>query len=278
MVTPLQLKPPPLSCDCHFHIFGPYDRFPLDAGRHYTPPAALVPDYLAMAETIGLQRMVIVQPSPYGTDNRATLDAVESFGRHRAVAIAVLDETVNAPTLRGLNDAGVRGARFNLVSGNGTPVEQLQTLARRLAPLGWHIQVYADGETMLELGDMLAQLPVPIVVDHCGGVKAALGVAHPQFQALLHLMDTGNAWIKICSYRVSSTGAPFADAQANVQVLVATAPERCVWGTDWPHPGMDPVPDAGQLFDQFCAWVPDAATRQRILVDNPAKLYGFAAT
>lgn len=278
MVTPPQIKAPELSCDSHFHIFGPYDRFPLDAGRHYTPPPALVPDYLAIADTVGLQRMVIVQPSPYGTDNRATLDAVETFGRRRAVAVVVIDNNVDAATLRGMREVGVRGVRFNLVSGNGAPVEQLQIMARRVAPLGWHIQVYADGETMLELGEMLAQLPVPIVIDHCGGVMASLGTAHPQFQALLRLLDSGNAWIKTSSYRVSSTGAPFADAKANVKALVAAAPERCVWGTDWPHPGMDPVPDAGQLFDQFCEWVPDAPTRQRILVDNPAKLYGFAAS
>jgi predicted TIM-barrel fold metal-dependent hydrolase len=278
MVTLPKVNAPPRSCDCHFHIFGPYDRFPLDLGRAYTPPPALVPDFLAMADVIGLQRMVIVQPSPYGTDNRATLDAVEKFGRHRAVAIVVIGEDISTAALRNMNEAGARGVRFNLVSGNGTPVEQLKTMAGRLAPLGWHIQVYAEGETMLALGDTFAQLPVPIVVDHCGGVMAALGTAHPQFQALLRLLDSGNAWIKTCSYRVSSTGAPFADAEANVKALIAAAPERCVWGTDWPHPGMDPVPDAGKLFDQFCGWVPDAATRDRILVDNPATLYGFAAT
>jgi len=277
MVTPPEMSAPPLSCDCHFHIFGPYDKFPLDEGRRYTPPEALVADYLAMADIVGFHRMVIVQPSPYGTDNRATLDAVEEFGRRRAVAIVVIDDKVDAARLRGMSDAGVRGVRFNLVSGNGTPVELLQIMARRLAPLGWHIQVYGDGETIMQLGETLAQLPVPVVIDHCGGVMAELGTAHPQFQALLRLLDSGNAWVKTCSYRVSSAGAPFADAEANVKALVAAVPERCVWGTDWPHPGMDPVPDTGELFDQFCAWVPDAATRQRILVENPATLYGFAA-
>jgi predicted TIM-barrel fold metal-dependent hydrolase len=277
MVTPPQVKAPPLSCDAHFHIFGPYDRFPLGAGRSYTPPPALVPDYLAMADTIGLQRMVIVQPSPYGTDNRATLDAVESFGRDRAVAVAVVDDDISAGALRHMNDAGAKGVRFNMVSGNGAPVDRLQTMARRLAPLGWHIQVYADGETMLELGETLAHLPVSVVIDHCGGVMSTLGTAHPQFQALLRLLDSGNAWVKVCSYRVSSRGAPFADAEANVKALVAAAPERCLWGTDWPHPAMDPVPDTGVLFDQFCAWVRDASTRQRILVDNPGRLYGFSA-
>jgi predicted TIM-barrel fold metal-dependent hydrolase len=277
MVTPPAVQAPPLSCDSHFHIFGPYGRFPLDAGRRYTPPEALVPDYLAMADVVGLERMVIVQPSPYGTDNRATLDAVESFGRHRAVAVAVIADDIGAATLRGMNDAGVRGVRLNLVSSNGTSVDRLQTIARKLAPLGWHIQIYAEGETMLELGETLAHLAVPVVIDHCGGVMAALGIGHPQFQALLRLLDSGNAWVKTCSYRVSSTGAPFGDAEANVKALVAAVPERCVWGTDWPHPAMDPLPDTGVLFDQFCAWVPDAATRQRILVDNPGSLYGFGA-
>ena len=123
----------------------------------------------------------------------------------------MIDDNISAATLQGMRDVGVRGVRFNLVSGNGTPVDQLQTMARRLAPLGWHIQVYAEGETMLELGDTFAQLPVPIVIDHCGGVKAGLGTAHPQFQALLRLLDSGNAWVKTCSYRVSSTGMlPFA--------------------------------------------------------------------
>jgi predicted TIM-barrel fold metal-dependent hydrolase len=277
MVTPPKVQAPSLACDCHFHIFGPYDQFPLDAGRRYTPPEALIPDYLEMADIVGLQRMVIVQPSPYGTDNRVTLDAVEGFGRRRAVAVAVIDESFDAARLRGMHAAGVRGVRFNLVSGNGTPVEQLQTLARRVAPLGWHIQVYAEGETILELGGLLADLPVEVVIDHCGGVKAALGTTHPQFQALLRLLDSGRTWIKTCSYRVSALTPPYSDAEANVKAIVAAVPERCLWGTDWPHPGMDPVPDAGSLFDQFCDWVPDAALRQRILVDNPAKLYGFAA-
>ena len=273
-MQPPKVKAPKLSADCHFHIFGPFDKFPLDPGRHYEPPLALIEDYLALAETVGLERMVIVTPSPYGTDNRVTLDAIERFGRHRAVGVAVIEWDDAA--LRRLSDAGIRGARFNLVSGNGTPVDQLQALAKRLVPLGWHIQVYADGETLEGIAPVLAKLPVPVVVDHIGGVKAALGTAHPQFQALLRLLDSGNAWVKTCSYRASSTGHPWADTGPNVRALVAAAAERCVWGTDWPHSSMKaPIPEAGALLDQFFDWVPDAATRQRILVDNPARLYGF---
>jgi predicted TIM-barrel fold metal-dependent hydrolase len=270
-----QQKAPAFSCDCHFHIFGPFDKYPMSPGRAYTSPAALVPDYLAMAETVGLQRMVVVQASIYGTDNAVTLDAIQQFGLHRARGVAVIDDSFDDAALRAMHDQGIRGVRFNMVSGNGTPEDQLEALARRVAPLGWHIQIYADGPKMLEIGGLLARLPVEVVIDHSGGVQAGLGVQHPQFQALLRLLDSGRTWIKVCHYRASSTGAPFADVEANVKALVAAAPERCVWGTDWPHPQMDPAPEAGLLLDQFFEWVPDAAVRQRILVDNPARLYGF---
>lgn len=276
-MQPPRIKAPKLSADCHFHIFGPFDQFPLDPGRRYEPPLALVEDYLAMASVVGLERMVIVTPSPYGTDNRVTLDAIERFGRHPAVGVAVIDDSFDDAALKRLADAGIRGLRFNLVSGNGTPVEQLRALARRIAPLGWHIQVYADGPTLAGIAPTLAELPVDVVVDHIGGVKADLGTAHPQFQALLRLLDSGRAWVKTCSYRASSKGHPWDDVAPNVRALVAAAPERCVWGTDWPHSSMQPpLPEASALLDQFFAWVPDAATRQRILVDNPAKLYGFS--
>jgi predicted TIM-barrel fold metal-dependent hydrolase len=266
---------PNLTCDCHFHIFGPYDRYPLDAGRTYTPPAALVAQYLAMADTVGIGRMVVVQASVYGTHNAVTLDAVQQFGLHRARAVAVIDDSFDDAALRRLHERGVRGVRFNMVSGNGTPEDQLGALARRLAPLGWHIQIYAEGDKLADIAPRLAKLPVDVVIDHSGGVKAALGTGHPQFQALLTLLDSGHVWIKLCSYRASSTGQPWADVAPNVKALAAAAPERCVWGTDWPHPQMNPAPEAGLLFDQFVEWVPDAAVRQRILVDNAAKLYGF---
>jgi predicted TIM-barrel fold metal-dependent hydrolase len=272
---PPKQKAPPLTCDCHFHVFGPYDKYPLSAGRTYDPPPALVPDYLAMADKVGIERMVVVQASVSGTDNAVTLDAVRQFGQHRARAVAVIDDRFTDVQLKQMHDAGVRGVRFNLSSGNGTPIEQLETIAHRIDPLGWHIQVYIDGETLAEMASALTALPVEIVVDHCGGVKSGLGLEHPQFRALLGLLDTGRAWIKLSSYRISSTGHPWADPEPNVKVFIERYAERCVWGTDWPHPQMNPVPEAGLLLDQFFDWVPDAATRQRVLVDNPAKLYGF---
>jgi predicted TIM-barrel fold metal-dependent hydrolase len=172
--------------------------------------------------------MVVVQASIYGTDNAVALDAIAQFGLHRARGVAVVDESVDDSVLRRMHDQGIRGVRFNLVSGNGTPQEQLETLARRVAPLGWHIQIYAEGETLQEIAPLLARLPVEVVIDHCGGVKAALGVQHPQFQALLRLLDSGRAWVKTCSYRASSAGAPWTDVAPNVKALVAAAPERCV--------------------------------------------------
>jgi predicted TIM-barrel fold metal-dependent hydrolase len=146
---------------------------------------------------------------------------------------------------------------------------------RRVAPLGWHIQIYADGETLQDIAPLLAKLPVEVVIDHCGGVKAALGVQHPQFQALLRLLDSGRAWVKTCNYRASSARAPWTDVAPNAKVLVVAAPERCVWGTDWPHSQMNPQPEARVLLDQLFERVPDAAVRQRILVDNPARIYEF---
>jgi predicted TIM-barrel fold metal-dependent hydrolase len=266
---------PPLSCDCHFHIFGPFSRFPLDPGRHYTPPEASMDAYLAMADALGLQRMVVVQASPYGTDNRVTLEAVRMLGPERARAVAVVDDGFDPVALQALADAGVRGVRFNLVSGNGAPEDQIVALARRVAPLGWHIQLYADGAKLVDLAPVLAGLPVPVVIDHCGGVRAALGTTHPQFAALLRLLDTGHVWVKTCSYRASSAGAPWHDMADNVRALVTAAPERCVWGTDWPHTNMDTAVETRDLLTQFLDWVPESSLRHRIFVENPARLYGF---
>jgi predicted TIM-barrel fold metal-dependent hydrolase len=266
---------PPLSCDCHFHVFGPYARFPLDAGRRFSPGEALVEDYLTAIEGLGLQRLVVVQPSPYGTDNRATLEALRQFGPDRARAVVVVDDSIDAAALAAMNDAGVRGVRFNLVSGNGLPEELLPVLAERIAPLGWHIQIYAKGEKLEELAPLLTRLPTQVVLDHCGGVRPALGIDHPQFATLMRLLEAGNVWVKTASYRISSAGAPWTDMADNVRALIRAAPDRCVWGSDWPHSLIEGPPNPALLLQQFLDWVPETALRQRILVDNPARLYGF---
>ncbi|MCS6891539.1 MAG: amidohydrolase family protein [Rhodovarius sp.] len=276
-VTPApSWKAPPLSCDCHFHIFGPYARFPLDPGRHYDPPEAPIPAYLRVAEALGIERMVVVQPSVYGTDNACSLDAAARFGLDRARVVAVIDERADAAALRTLHEGGVRGVRFNAVSGNGTPLEQLELLARRIAPFGWHIQLYAEGRQLPELAPRLLALPVEVVIDHMGGVRTADGLDAPGFCALLRLLESGRAWVKLCGYRISSLGPPFADVAPFARALLAAAPERCVWGTDWPHPSLSEwMPEDGQLFDLLGQWAPSEAERRRVLVENPARLYGF---
>lgn len=276
VTNPPRQRAPEGSCDSHFHIFGPYDRFLMSETRPYTPPPALIAHYLDMANTLGLTRRVVVQASVYGTDNAVTMDAVAQFGQDNARAIVVVDDAASPAELRRLADAGAVGVRFNAVSGNGTPVDQLESLARRVADLGWHIQLYMKGDVLMALAPRLAQLPVPLVLDHMAGVKAADGPEGAELAAALRLLDTGRVHVKICGYRASA--APYADLTPIARRFVAAAPERCVWGTDWPHTQF-PTPaqmlDDGLLLDWLFDWVPDAATRHRILVDNPAALYGF---
>ncbi len=272
-------QPPAGATDCHMHIFGPYERYPLSPGRSYTPPEASLAAYRAMCDTIGIERTVIVQPSIYGTDNAVTLDAVDAIGRDRTRAVVVVDESFDLPALRAIAARGACGVRINAVSGNGTPLAQLEALGARLAELGWHLQLYARPAEMLALEPALARLPCPLVLDHMGGVKSDQqgGVGHPAFQALLRLLRSG-AWAKLCGYRSATAGAPYADVAAMARAMIEAAPDRCVWGTDWPHPSLaspEEVPDDGVLMDALGDWAPEPAQRQAILVDNPARLYGF---
>ncbi len=269
-------RAPSGATDCHFHIFGPYDRFPLSPGRSYDAPEAGIDAYRAMAGVLGLSRQIVVQASIFGTDNACTLDAVAAFGRAKARAIAVIDDAVTAPELAKLEAGGVVGVRFNAVSGNGTPLDQIEALAARIAPLGWHLQLYVDGAALIALAPRLSALPVPVVLDHMGGIRAAAGTEDPAFQALRRLLDTGRAWVKLCGYR-SSSGPPYADLLAPARALIAHAPERCLWGTDWPHPHLEgrAMPDDGVLLDLLYDWAGTDAAVRRILVDNPAILYGF---
>jgi predicted TIM-barrel fold metal-dependent hydrolase len=270
-------QPPANGTDCHMHIFGPYDRFPLSPGRSYTPPEASIAMYQEMLATIGLSRTVVVQPSIYGTDNEVTLDAVERLGLDRARAVVVVDASITPAELAEMDRRGARGVRFNAVSGNGTPLEQLQALAAKLRPLNWHLQLYCHAEQVLALEKVLPTLGLPIVIDHMGGIQTTEGgEASPAFAALLRLLK-GGAWAKLCGYR-SSRGFPYADVKAMAQAMIAAAPTRCLWGTDWPHPSLhtpEEVPDDGHLLNLLGEWAPDPALRQAILVENPARLYGF---
>jgi predicted TIM-barrel fold metal-dependent hydrolase len=271
-------KAPAHSTDCHFHINGPYDRYPLSPGRSYSPPQAIVPDYQAMASTIGIGRMVIVQPSTFGTDNRCTLDAVDLLGRDNSRAVVVIDDSFDAAMLKQMHAQGARGVRFNAVSGNGTPLAQLESLAAKVAPLGWHIQFYTHGEQIADLAPIMQKLPVTVVLDHMAGVQGDRGTASPEFRAAAGLLQSGQAYVKLSGYRSSVKGYPYDDVAALARGFIDAAPDRCVWGTDWPHPnlyGDAHLPDDGQLLDLLGEWAPSDELRRKILVDNPARLYGF---
>ena len=273
-------KAPADSTDCHFHVNGPYNRYPLSPGRSYSPPQATVSDYQAMARTIGIDRMVIVQPSTFGTDNRCTLDAVGVLGRDNARAVVVIDDGFDANALSQMHAQGARGVRFNAVSGNGTPLAQLEHLAGKIAPLGWHIQFYTHGEQLADLAQIISKMPVPVVLDHMAGVQSDRGTASPEFRAAVELLQSGQAYVKLSGYRSTVEGYPYQDVAPLARGYIEAAPDRCLWGSDWPHPnlfGDTHMPDDGQLLDLLGEWAPSEQLRRKILVDNPARLYGFEA-
>lgn len=267
-------RAPEGAADCHFHIFGPFDRFPPSPRRPYDPPLARLEDYRPVAATLGLSRFVIVQASVYGSDNRVTEAAIAGLGRDVARGVTVLDPGAAEAEIARLDGAGFVGARFNAVSGGGTPLAALEDLAARIKPFGWHIQLYVEGDLLPELAPRLAELPVPVVFDHMAGIPAEAGLRHPGFAALRALLERGRAWVKLCGYRVSA-GPSYHDLAPLARALIEAAPERMLWGTDWPHTQIIPPPDAGKLLDLLGAWVRDETDWRRILVENPETLYGF---
>jgi predicted TIM-barrel fold metal-dependent hydrolase len=264
------------SVDCHAHVFGPADRYPYSADRGYTPPDAPLPAYRAMLAAQGFGRAVIVQPSVLGTDNRATMDAVAAMGGAFR-AVVVVDPAISDADLHALDAAGARGVRFNLNNPGGLSLDAVDLVARRIAPLGWHLQFFADLNLRPELVGLMRRQPVPVVVDHMGHLRPERGLADPGAKALLGLLREGRAWVKLSgAYRCSSGAIPYRDTTAIARALIDAAPDRVVFGTDWPHPDYRrPMPNDGDLVDLFNAWVPDPAQRRRILVDNPERLYRF---
>lgn len=261
--------------DCHAHIFGPVDRYRLHSSRSYDPAPASLEACRALLATLGIEHAVIVQPSVNGTDNRCTMDAVSaSGGQWRGVA--VVDAAVSARELRQLHAAGFRGVRFNLLFRGGTALEQLETIARKIEPLGWLVQLLLDGRDLPSLASRLSRLPVPFVIDHMGHFPVSNGgdFSAP-LRSLLSLLENAHGWAKLSGpYRLSTADHPYPGTGAIARSLVAHAPERLVWGSDWPHPAIrQAVPDDGLLFDLLQEWAPEARLPQRILVDNPARLY-----
>jgi D-galactarolactone isomerase len=269
-----KLKAPPGACDTHMHIYN--HRFPTAATAKFTPPDAPVPAYLAMRKRLGIERTVVVQPSTYGKDNRCTLEAMAAIGPS-ARGVAVVDETVSDGELERLTKLGIRGIRFFMLGGAPLPWEILETMASRVAPFGWHVQLQLDGRDLPEREAMLQRLAATLVIDHVGKFLEPVAPDHPGFRALLRLVDKG-AWIKLSApYETSKLGPPFYDDVGILaKALVKAAPERMVWATNWPHPtpGVK-IPDDALLLDMLLDWVPDEATRNKVLVDNPARLYGF---
>ena len=278
------------ACDCHVHVFGDAAQFPFAATRTYTPPPASVERLLELQRDLHMDRVVVVQPSVYGTDNACTMDGVKRMGA-RARGIVVIDKSTPRAALQEMASAGARGIRLNLntagVFDPNTAKQQLDTVAEQLRGLNWHVQMFVALSVISALTDYFKQYPYPVVFDHFGQPKAPEGVGQPGFANLLDLVKSGHAYVKISgAYRVSTQPPAYADATPLAQALVAANPDRIVWGTDWPHPNgasarsineiATPFPiDDGLLLNELSKWVPDAATRKKILVDNPARLYGF---
>lgn len=270
-------KPLPAGAtDCHAHVILPQSAHPFVANRSYTPPPATLADYKALHVRLGIERAVIVQPSVYGTDNRVTLDAIAGYGPN-CRGIAVVGADCPTADLSVMKAGGIRGARINMLFAGGIGLDDLEPLARRIAPLGWHFQLLIDGPTLADLELRLAKLPVPVVIDHMGHVQTRDGLNQPGFQALRRLVAGGNTWVKLSgNYRMSADRPRFEDVIPFARALIADGPDHMVWGTDWPHPAMkDFMPDDGDLVDALDAYVGNETQRKRMLVDNPAKLYGF---
>jgi predicted TIM-barrel fold metal-dependent hydrolase len=290
--TPVTFDVPEGACDCQTHVFGDPARFPFFAGRSYTPEPASVEELRALHKALRVGRVVVVQPSVYGTDNSCVLDAVRQLGAG-ARGIAVIDDKTPDSALDDMDRAGVRGIRLNLETGGVTdPAAARQRFADGVARVrgrGWHVQIYARVSLIESLVYLVQDCPVPVVFDHFGGVQASLGPRQAGFPALVGLVRGGNAYVKLSAPDHCSTQAPtYPDIAPFVQLLLSTNPERLLWGTNWPHPDSSQVAgrkatdiaplkrvDEGLVFNLFAGWVKDPAQRRKILVDNPARLYGF---
>lgn len=276
MSGPPRLHAPPGACDCHMHVFDA--RYPLAARARRQEPDASVADYRAVQRRLGLERVVVVQPTAYGRDNRCTLAAMAELGS-AARGIAVVDPAISDGELASMHAAGMRGVRFRMLEPPELPWSLLPVLAERIAPLGWHIQFQMDGRDLGQRAAMLAALPCPVVIEHIGKFLEPVPLTNPGFQALRRLVDAGRCWVKLSgAYMTSVSGPPrYEDVGLLAGALVARAPERMVWASNWPHPtpGRSGIPDDAVLLDLLLDWAPDPAVRNRILAENPARLYGF---
>lgn len=272
-----RLTAPRGACDTHMHIYD--HRYPLASTATFDPPDALVPHYLALRQRLGVERNVVVQPTAYGKDNRCTLEAMAAIGPS-ARGVAVVDETVSDAELEQLTRAGIRGARFHMLAGAPLAWDVLERVAARTHEFGWHVQLQLDGRDLPEREALIRKVSGTLVIDHVGKFLEPVPTDHPSFRLLLGLVENGRTYVKLSApYEVSKVGPPnYDDVGALAKVLVRTAPDRMLWATNWPHPTpvtASPKPDDALLLDMLLDWIPDEATRRKVLVDNPAQLYGF---
>lgn len=268
---------PPHATDAHMHVFGDPGRYPLAATRLFDPPAVSWQDYVSLIDALGIDRAVLVHSAVFGEDNGITADAIAT-APDRFRGIALLSERTGDRELERLALAGFRGFRVNLVSGRGLQLASARQLAERVRPLGWHMQILMNVEDMPELDEVFAAFPVEVVVDHMGRPDPERGISSPGFQALIRLLQKRKGWSKISApYRTSREPPPYADLKPFAAALAAAAPDRLVWGTDWPHVRVQgEMPNDGDLCNLLEDWIPQEEIRTKILVDNPARLYGFA--
>jgi predicted TIM-barrel fold metal-dependent hydrolase len=270
-----RFKLPPLTCDAHCHVFGPADRFPYAPGRRYTPADAPKETLAALHDFLGIERAVIVHASAHGTDHRALLDAL-AWTPKRFRGTCNADDSFTERDFQKLHDAGVRGVRFNFVKHLGGVPEpgMMRRVLERVKPFGWHVLLHVDGADIETLAPLFSGLPIPFVIDHMGRVPSAAGVEQPAFKALLELVRLDHCWIKVSgSERISFP--PYDAALPFARALVAASPDRCLWGTDFPHPNPTHEADEADLVDLIPLFAADPAQQKKLLVDNPARLYEF---
>ena len=277
-------KSPPAGCDCHFHVFGPAERYPYVSDLRYPPPLALVEDYLRLAKKLRIERFVFVQPSAYGRDNRCMLDAMREVGTRNCRGIADIDENAPDAELERLHKAGVRGVRINVppvkpyeAGFAATLLPRIERLRGRCAEIGWQLDFLAPGWLTAELMPTLVKLNLDFTVAHFGMFFAKDGVKQPGFQALLQLLRRGNGrcWVKLTGVYRMSVARGFADVAPMARALIEAAPDRVIWGSDYPHLSFADEVGSVELWNLLGNWAPDEATRRRILADNPQQLFKF---
>lgn len=276
MSATLKPRVPDGACDCHIHIIDP--RFDKAPGLEPAPRGRTVRDYIALQRRLGITRTVIVQAKRYGTDNACVIDAISHFGGS-ARGIAVVDSDISDAALRDLDAKGIRGLRFSVWNPADAvaSIDTIEDLSRRINDLGWHVQLHMSGDQIVDHATLLARLPSPVVIDHLARLPPAEGIHHPARRIICDLLERGRCWMKLSgAYLNTQVGPPnFADAGEVAKTFARVAPDRMVWGSDWPHVTETIQPNAGALLDLLTDWIPDCATRARVLVDNPASLYGF---